>query len=586
MDASGRATQQIGECVNGLPAALTITLEDTLSLLDGEFSAFADGVAEGRYAFWLGSGISFERFPGLKTLIANVLEYMRARCDPADPACRYHRALDQAFSIAALSEEERQAIDLTRPVETWALLASLQNRLSGLYSTFLSIEIEGEENDVLVWGGVDVVGTYADDTIEPDAEHFCLAILIKEGFVEELASANWDGLIEKASAILSGGEQGLDVCVRSEDLQDGDQRAKLTKFHGCAVRAREDEATYRGYIIGRQSQIDSWLVDAKMQGLIEHLRSVAIERPTLMLGLSAQDFNIRGLFNAAKAALKWDWPGERPAYVFSEDTISEGQRSLLTCVYGEHYNGAVRDEIKKSAHIQAFAKPLLLALVLYGYDAKLKRLKDVGETDLDDGLNAWIEAGIGQVRNAIARANNGDHSRFILNLIRQMTHAKTLFAGGRPGDNSTLYEPITSQPVSQIAASVDVASSGLPEASVAVGLLGQGCATGDWALTTADADDEKSGAAVLVTAAGPAQVFVLKDAYAEEELYESGRLEETDSAILIYARPLYGRLARSPRKAPGRTGAVQPRRTSINSLLAESGTPEQLMDRFKWEVGL
>lgn len=569
-----------------LPAALTITLEDTLALLDGKFVSFADGVAEGRYAFWLGSGISFDRFPGLSVLVTNVLGYLQSRCDLADPACTFHQALVEALALAQLTVDERAATDLLTPVDTWPTLGVLQDRLSQKYSSFLDIEIVGAANDALVWDGVNVVGVYADDTVGPGAEHLCLAVLIKEGMVEELASANWDGLIEKAEAMLNGGESELDVSVRSEDLQSGIQRATLTKFHGCAVRASEDEATYRPYIIGRQSQLDAWFKDSKMQGLIEHLKSVAIERPTLMLGLSAQDFNIRGLFTAAAAALSWSWPGDRPAYVFSEQMISSGQRSLLQCVYGDQYEGDARTEIQTGAHIQAFAKPLLLALVLYGYAAKVRRLKDLGGAPLDEGLRDWVDAGIVLVRDKIAVSNTGDHTEFTGALIKQVTRAISLFSVGALSEDAYRYEPISRQPVSQMAPGADVATSGLPEASVALSLLGQGAAAGDWELRNADVDDDKAGAVVLETATGQTQVFLLKDAYAEQELFGTGRIESKDDAILIHARELYDRMPRSPRKPPGRTGAIGPRRASIKALLPGKTDPEALMEQFKLELGL
>ena len=61
--------------MTGEPNAGTISILETLNLLDGSFNSFAKGVAEGKYAFWLGSGISRERFPMLPDLIEKVLEW-------------------------------------------------------------------------------------------------------------------------------------------------------------------------------------------------------------------------------------------------------------------------------------------------------------------------------------------------------------------------------------------------------------------------------------------------------------------------------------------------------------------------------
>ena len=72
----------------GAPNAATITVPETLALLDGTFASVARGVAEDRYVLWLGSGISFGRVAGLRQVIARVLEFLRARTIPGDPAIK------------------------------------------------------------------------------------------------------------------------------------------------------------------------------------------------------------------------------------------------------------------------------------------------------------------------------------------------------------------------------------------------------------------------------------------------------------------------------------------------------------------
>jgi hypothetical protein len=57
----------------------------------------------------------------------------------------------------------------------------------------------------VLWNGVNITATFADQALEPDVEHICIAILILEGVASEIASANWDGLVEKAVERLTGG---------------------------------------------------------------------------------------------------------------------------------------------------------------------------------------------------------------------------------------------------------------------------------------------------------------------------------------------------------------------------------------------
>jgi hypothetical protein len=74
----------------------------------------------------------------------------------------------------------------------------LLNKLTPVSSDLLDIEIEGQRSDYLLWDGVDVPDSFGRTQADADCKHLCIAILILEGVVPEIASANWDGLIESA----------------------------------------------------------------------------------------------------------------------------------------------------------------------------------------------------------------------------------------------------------------------------------------------------------------------------------------------------------------------------------------------------
>src|SRR5262249_4994823 len=137
-------------------------------------------------------------------------------------------------------------------------LPAIQARLANQYARLLDIPVGEQNDDFLLWDGVNVVEIYADPSKEPDAEHLCIAILAIEGVAPDIASANWDGLIEKAVNQLTDGQAPLVVCVQPDDVRKPALRAWLYKFHGCAVLAGQDEAKYRKFLVARFSQINSW----------------------------------------------------------------------------------------------------------------------------------------------------------------------------------------------------------------------------------------------------------------------------------------------------------------------------------------
>jgi len=570
--------------LNNCPHAGSISVFQTLCLLDSYFPEFAQGVADGRYAFWLGSGISRSRFPMLGDLVIKVLEYLRSRINHDNPNCPFKEALERAFNIAGLNDDERNQVTLDTVVAEWQIAGILKQRLSNLYAQFLNIDVAGEADDLLVWNGIDVVSTYADPNVEPSAEHFALAALIKEGMVSELASANWDALVEKAVQLTSAGACAIDVCVRSQDLQAGEFRAKLLKFHGCAVRAAQDEETYRKHIVGRQVQIDTWRDEPRNQGMVQHLVTTIMENPTLMLGLSAQDFNIRGLFSQAQNQLAWDWPGERPACVFSNDEIGEDQRALLANVFRQHYTGQTRSEIQSHVLVRSYASQLLPALLLYGLARKLTRISSMLPMDIPEELREWVKAKIHDLRNSIAAGCTTDTLSFILHLMRQITKCKSLLIEGRSPEDPACFEPITETAVRNIEDSQIMRNSGLPEAAIAAAILSSGSANGLWEIATTPGDGIGTGMIALVKGDRRTPLYVVTDASAEHHLFASGHLQESRDAIVVHAKPIHDRLQRSPSRSFAGTSADRIRRTSIRTLLDDVTNGEGLTERFTLEA--
>lgn len=352
------------------PSAGSITVGQTLDLLEGRFSSVASGIADGRYVLWLGSGISRERLPDLRTLIRKVLEFLQANAVAGDPSWPHRRALELAVEYAGLRGHERAQFDLDDPVSSWPVLDLVLDGLAGRYSEFLAIQVKGEAADYLLWNAVDVRAAYGPGT-PPDCEHLCIAILALEGVVSQAASPNWDGLIEAAFAELGVDPDAvLRVIVLSDDLREPERALTLIKFHGCAVLAAKDPGRYRDALIATRPQITAWSTSGDSKVIRAKLVELATTKSTLVVGLSAQDENIQQVFAQARADMTWTWPSDPPAHVFAGGSLGDHHLNILRVVYNDVYNEKSED-IESQAFIPAYAKRFLTALVLFVLTRKL-----------------------------------------------------------------------------------------------------------------------------------------------------------------------------------------------------------------------
>lgn len=567
-----------------LPAAATISARSTLNYLDGPFRSMADGVSENLYCLWLGSGISFGRVPGLRHVIKRVLGFLQEQVVHGDSDCRFRKALISVIELTSPSGVEWARTDMERPVDDWPDHQQFINRLVDRYADMLDVHVEDEASDFLLWAGVDVPGTYANTLIGPDAEHLCIALLAIEGVASEIASANWDGLVEKAIAELSNGAN-LNVFVRSEDMRNVPSGPRLYKFHGCAVKAKQDAANYRSKLVGRQSQINSWISRPENAQIASELINMIASKRTLMVGLSAQDSNIQGLFAQAQTRMEWPWPSPDLAYVFSENELGISQLGLLQNVYPSAYSAKTRTQIYNEALIRAFAKPLLVALVLHVLCTKLRALA----ADITGGLDAAgrleIGEGIVVLRNAVAdTVEDYGHEPFVRELIAQSGRALSLFRDGKvPPMGSSSYSPLSRDTVTSTLRDPNLPASGLREMGVSLGILGMGISGGHWSIKAADRLKVNSGALRVGAVAGEVAVFFAANAHAAMRLYTNGCVAKENNAVIVHSLEIPLVQSRSPRAAPGRTGKLMLREISITELIASSSDAATLFKRFREE---
>jgi hypothetical protein len=570
-----------------MPTALNISILETLALLDGPFREFSDGVAEDAYAVWLGAGISLGKLPGLEDIAQDVIEYLRVRVDAADAACPWRDSLERILGLIGLTEDDWKAIDCSKPVAAWRDIKSIRKRLVAQYARMLDQHPIGERSDYLLWTAINVVGRYANPTITPGAEHIGLAALIIEGAASDIASANWDGLLEKAVELLAGpGVAVLQPRVLPEDVQNNLARARLYKFHGCAVLAGHNEAEYRPRLVGRASQIHGWAEKLENKVFAGKLLDLAISKPTLMLGLSAQDTNIQGIFVVAQAHLPATFPTHPPAVVLSEDRVGVDQQSLLRNFYKDDYD-AQATAIEASALLRAYAQSLLPALWLYVIGAKLSafvaqaapHLPAVGQDNLRAALKLLRDA-------AAATAIPDEHERFVLQAVMVMGRAMVLFRDGHAPSGGAIYSPVTISAVTKSLGDPALPSSGLPQLALGLALLGRGQADRLWTCAISDPSNPKSGAIRVSGAMRTAEVFFAANAQAAVGLALAGHASLDDEAVILHSHQVVVPAARFPSAPPGRTGMMKLREFSLSSLAAGAVDLDMLLTQFKAEIAL
>jgi SIR2-like domain len=569
-------------------SAGSITVSQTLLLLDTEHTTFAEGVADGRYMFWLGSGISLGVVPGLHGVVLKVLKHLQSRMTPGDSDDRFRKALVEIIEeTAGLNTDEKIRLDIDAPVESWPDRDAIIERLTQRYALMLDVGVEGEEADYLLWDGVDPATTYGTG-LDPDAEHLCLAILGLEGVIEVMASANWDGLIEAAMReITEDPAQHLNVVVLQEDLRGEPVPIQLLKFHGCAVLARSGDPKYRRALVGRQGQITGWEELNDKAAVRTKMLSAASEKPTFMVGFSAQDTNIQRVFSAVKSAMPWPWPSDPPALAFAEDQLGPWQKQVLKATYGDDVYAANRGDILTASLIRAYGKPLLTAFVLDVLTRKAQALIRSADGLASADADALC-GGVTAVRDTVAATAGTGTKDFITALLAATARAVSLFRRGSEPSSLTIYDRLTMQPAGQVAAAPAVDSDGVREMAVSLALLGRGAASSAWSLDVAPTTSGTNGALRVTDPGGTDRaVFLTASGKAAVELSRTGPMASGASdAIVIRCDDPAEPLARSPSAPPGRTGSAAEAEVTIRQLLRDSSDLAGLHRGFCLQAGL
>jgi hypothetical protein len=311
-------------------------------------------------------------------------------------------------------------------------------------------------------------------------------------------------------------------------------------------------------------------------------------QPAFVVGLSAQDANIHTVMHDANAGLARAWPESPPAVVLSEQNLSSHHRHVLRVTYGASY-GSHANEIADSALLGAYAKPALVALVLYTLAEKFSVLAGcVADPPWSGAELGLIRADITSLRDTLGQLPDTETRGFVYSLVAGLAFAMSIFRTGRAPDPSTTeYLPISAEPIHAARQNLDYPTAAFGRAALAVSALGRGLREGYWELTPGSAASPSNGVLRVRSGRQDSRVFVVRDARATSQLELDGLVDPDDDDVLVLlAEAPRATATRSPRGHYGRTGSHGARHVDLEDLCASVSTAEELFTAFKLEGAL
>jgi hypothetical protein len=243
--------------------------------------------------------------------------------------------------------------------------------------------------------------------------------------------------------------------------------------------------------------------------------------------------------------------------------------------------------ICEAARLRAYAKPLLLALLLNVLATKLQVLaSDVTAPGLDGAAHASIAEGIKYLRSRIAEAGDGDRLKLARGIAGGLARARHQLQNGSSPAGVPAYFPLDDQPAHLMKGKLALANSGQREAAAALGLIGLEDQASWWTTAMDDPSDVRSGALRLTSASATTRVFFAANDDNITSLTECGAFDEDDSdVVLICSRRVSPRQQRNP-SINLRNGKIGPRYLAFGPMLATAASLDALRDNFRREVAI
>jgi hypothetical protein len=571
------------------------TLSEALAVLRSTWTPHLDLIFRGQYSFWLGSAISASRFDSIDGFLNTLLSTLQSRCT-ASASCPYAKALKQIVQRTSLTAAEVALIDFSKPPTTWPRVDEIVRQLRNHYSAILAIPVIDTTPLSIPWEILRLQNVYSDDSKEPDAEHRIVAAMIEESFLSDLVTTNWDPLLEKAySGCRAGKTDELEVIAANDDLSRHNHGSapRLFKIHGDARKSVADPTHYLQFMVATSDEIAKW--ERAAGPIAEASRALLRERPSMFIGLSGQDGNLKTLFANVEAGRSSSFALTPCRVVFCTTDLSSDHHAILKLIYGEETYTGNAQELVKEAALPLYSKPLLGTIYLLGLKAKIAALLQLGEAEIatpftDMALSSleYAEQRLCAVFDSILpadarwRAIADDASGFIGRLM-------ALYQNQALHPDRRAYSPLSTCNLAKITASSPAAMGHLHWLFLAMSCILEGEKRGYWNVELPLAHDSSHGQVVLRKGSNALSIFFVDRAMYRSRL-EKQVLNPTPSpnpvVVLYPAEAIPSSIARVPTRAlPG--GSPDPddvTEISLQELLEGATTQDDLVDAFHKEI--